>query len=192
MSLSCRYRRCALRGTRASGHQDALVGEGKRSAVRPNNKILTPTPNFMARRRRRNYKIVNAFTKNMGSGGGQVKLGYMDKVDAQGITAWANNFVVSCMVNNYDGGNPAPGVMVYATTGDSYSDDSIITARAFYSGGTVSLALKRGIVKDSTAEAANDGRIFLWAELTDITVSDDVEARFVVESWGNFIEFTEA
>ena len=146
----------------------------------------------MARRRPRNYKIVNAFTEDMGSGGGQVRLGYLDKVDAQGITAWANNFVVSCIINNYDGGNPAPGIMLYATTGDPFSDDEIITARAVFSGGTVSLALKRGIKADAAKATSNDGRIFLYAELTDITITDDVEARFVVESWGNFIEFTEA
>ena len=146
----------------------------------------------MARRSyRRNYKIVNALTKDMGSGGGQIRLGYLDKLDAQGITAWANNFVVSTMVNNYDGGNPALGIMVYATTGDPFSDDEIITARAVYSGGTVSLALKRPIRADAEKATANDGRIYLYAELTDITVTDDVEARFVIESWGNFIEFTE-
>ena len=145
----------------------------------------------MARRRTRNYKLVNSMTKDMGSAGAQNLLGYLDKVDAQGITAWANNFVVSTMVNNYDGGNPAPGIMVYATTGDPFSDNEIITARAIYSGGTVSLALKRPIRADAEKATANDGRIYLYAELTDITVSDNVEARFVIESWGNFIEFTE-
>ena len=128
----------------------------------------------------------------MGDSGAATNLGYLDKLDAQGITAWANNFVVSGVINNYDGGNPAPGIMIYATTGTPFDDGEVITARAVYSGGTVSLALKRPIRADAEKATANDGRIYLWAELTDVNEGDDIYARFVIESWGNFIEFTEA
>ena len=137
------------------------------------------------------YKIVNCFTKDMGSAGGQIRLGYYDKLDAQGITAWLNNVRVSSIINNYDGGNPAPGIMFYLTTSSSWDDDRIIAARAGFAGATVNLPAKRRIMEDAIVTAGNTGRVYVYAELTDITITDDIEARFVLEGWGRFIAFNE-
>ena len=127
----------------------------------------------------------------MGSAGDQIHLGYIDKLDAQGITGYLHNLQVSAMINNYDGGDPAPGILFYLTSDDVWSDDTIIDAKAAYSAGNVSLRARRWIKQDADQSKGNTGRVHLWAELTDITVSDDVEMRVIVATWGNFVQFTE-
>ena len=145
----------------------------------------------MARKSRGLYKLVNVMTKDMGSAGGQILLGYVDKLDAQGVTGYLNNVVVSAIINNYDGGDTTPGIMVYATTGMTWDDDFVITAKAMAIGGTVSLSCRRSIKFDAAKTTGNIGTVYLWAELTDITIADDLECRFVFETWGRFVEFTE-
>ena len=176
--------------TAPEGVESAQAGDGWGGGL---NTVIQPQVQ-MARRRRgpKPYKLVNAFTKDMGSGGGQKNIGYVDKLDAQGISAYLRNFLVSAIINNYDGGDTTPGVMLYVTTSVSWDDDNIITARAIPIAGTAYLPVFREIVFDAEKATGNIGRVYLWAELTDITISDDIEARFVVETWGNFVEFTEA
>ena len=137
------------------------------------------------------YKIVNADTKDMGSGGLQVRLGVISKVDAQGVTAYLNNVVVSGIINNYDGGDTTPGIMFYLTTATTWSDDYIISAGATNTAGRVSLSAKRRIKENEADPKGNTGTVHLWAELTDITISDNIDLRYVAESWGRFITFTE-
>ena len=142
-------------------------------------------------RRQSNYKIVNAATKDMGSAGAQVRLGKVSKVDAQGVTAYLNNIVVSGIINNYDGGDTTPGIMFYLTTDTTFSDDTIISAGATNTAGRVSLSAKRWIKENLVDVKGNRGTVHLWAELTDITISDNIELRYVAESWGRFILFEE-
>ena len=141
--------------------------------------------------RPRRYKIVNAATKSMGSAGAQVRLGYVSKVDAQGISGYLHNLQVSAIINNYDGGDTTPGIMFYLTTDVAFDDDEIITASAAPIAGKVSLSAKRWIKENAADPKGNLGTVHLWAELTDITISDDIEMRYVVETWGNFVLFTE-
>ena len=142
-------------------------------------------------RRRRNYKIVNSDTKAMGSAGGQIRLGVISKVDAQCISAYLNNVVVSAIINNYDGGDTTPGIMFYLTTATTWSDDYIISAKATPIGGTVSLSAKRYIKENEADLKGNIGTVHLWAELTDITISDNIDLRYVCETWGSFLLYTE-
>ena len=137
------------------------------------------------------YKIVNAATKDMGSAGAQTRLGVIGKVDAQGITAYLNNVQVSAIINNYDGGDTTPGIMFYLTTSVTWDDNRIIAAGAVGIGGKVSLSAKRRIKENAEDPQGNTGTVHLWAELTDITVTDDIELRYVAETWGSFILFTE-
>ena len=138
-----------------------------------------------------NYKIVNVDTKDMGSGGGQVRLGVISKVDAQGVTAYLNNVQVSAIINNYDGGDTTPGILFYLTTDTTWHDDTVITAAACPIAGKVSLSAKRRIKENAVDSKGNTGTVHLWAELTDITISDDIEIRYVAETWGRFLLFTE-
>ena len=142
--------------------------------------------------KRRNFKIVNSATKDMGSGGGQVRLGKVQKVDAQGITGYLNNVQVSAIINNYDGGDTTPGIMFYLTTSTTWNDNYVITASACGIAGKVNLSAKRYIKENLIDELGNEGTVHLWAELTDITVTDDIDLRYVAETWGSFVLFDEA
>ena len=141
--------------------------------------------------RRRPYKIVNVATKDMGSSGTQTRLGVIGKVDAQGITAWLNNVQVSAIINNYDGGDTTPGILFYLTTSTTWDDNRVIAAAAAPIAGKVSLSAKRRIKENNEDPQGNTGTVHLWAELTDITISDNIEMRYVAETWGNFVLFTE-
>lgn len=143
----------------------------------------------MARKSRGLYKLTNVMTKDMGSGGSQILLGYVDKLDAQGVTGYLNNVVVSAIINNYDGGDTTPGIMLYLTTSTTWSDAKIITASAMAIGGKVSLTANRRILENTEVANGNTGTVHLWAELTDITLTDNIELRYVVETWGNFVQF---
>ena len=137
------------------------------------------------------YKLVNALSKNMGDSGGQKLIGTVSKLDAQGISAFLKNVVVTVQLNEGDG--DAGGITLYLTTGDNWDDDHIITARAVPGyGGTVSLTAMRSIEADAERLTSNEGQIYLWAEMTDISYTSDVYLRMVIETWGYFVEFDEA
>ena len=134
----------------------------------------------------RPYKLVNAYTKDIGATGNQFHIGKISKLDAQGITAYIRNSVISVISQSQTG----LGYMLYATTSSTWSDNYIITARAVNNGGTTSLSIHRGIKEDSEVVDANYGVVHLWIESTDPGVTDE-EVRLVVENWGRFIEYTE-
>ena len=140
---------------------------------------------------RRNYKIVNVHTKNLGSTGDQVLIGTIDKLDAQGVSAYLNNVRFSAVLNNSQGDEALGGYMVYLTTSSDWSDDYVITARAGSFGSTVNLSAKRTIEQNATNKFGNLGPIYLWMEITDITLTSDVDMRYVAETWGRFIQFDE-
>ena len=127
----------------------------------------------------------------MGSAGAQVRLGYVQKLDAQGITGFLKNIQVSAIINNYDGGDTTPGIMFYLTTGSSWNDNYILTASAAPVAGKVSLSGNRCIIENSVINGGQGGTLHLWAELTDITATDNIEMRYVAETWGNFVSYTE-
>ena len=146
----------------------------------------------------KNFKIVNAFTKDIGSSGNQYHVGKISKIQAQGITAWANNCLVSVMASEIDRAaaddqvTVQPAFLVYATTESQWSDDQIITARACFAGKTVNLPLKRSIRQDVEDPDSNDGVIHLWVEASDVSeTGNDMLVRLVFETWGRYIEFEE-
>ena len=143
-------------------------------------------------KRSRNYKMTNTLTVDMGSGGGQIRLGHIDKLDAQGINGYLNNVVISAMINNYDGGDPPAGIMFYLTTDDTWSDTKVFTGKARDGAGTVSLSAKRTIRQNTDNADGNMGLVHLWAEITDVTLTDNIDVRFVIECWGRYIAFNPA
>ena len=117
-----------------------------------NNYKQVPSPPFMAGRRGpKNYKQVRALIKSMGGTGGQEHCFKISKLDPQLRGAFLKNVVISGILNNYDGGitQVPPGFMVYLTSsGGAWSDDNIISARAFNNGGNVSLSANRYVQSD--------------------------------------------
>ena len=147
-------------------------------------------------KRPRNYKQVEATTADMGSSGGQVLLGSVSPLDVQGTPgAYLNNVVCTALLND-DAFSPETelaytgGFIIYLSSTDGpWSDNQIITARGISQwGGTCSLSAKRRICSSAEQTSRDDGEIYIWAELTDITLTSNVYARFVFEAWGRFIE----
>ena len=145
------------------------------------------------------YKIVNMNSVDMGSAGAPVRIGLISKLDAEGLTGYANNIVVTSYIQDYlqpagsiaGNVNPPPSIIIYATTDAVFDANDIITARSTTGAGTVSLSLKRVIRRNEDVDDGNDGQIHLWAELTDVTVSANVDLKFVTELWGRYLQFTE-
>ena len=129
---------------------------------------------------------------DMESSGAQIMLGDVEKLDAQGITAYFKNWLVSVILNDSSNTDGTPGIMLYATTSASWSDNKIICARALNRAGTVYLPVHREVKENVEIATGNTGKVFLWAELTDVTLINDVNIRVIIETWGNFIEFNEA
>jgi len=144
----------------------------------------------MARRRAKNYKQIHVETKDVGSAGGQILLGYFDPLDVEGgnVSAWLNNVNLSVLLNNSPEGEIG-GFLAYLTTGGTWNESDIITARAGNFADTVHLTAKRVIRAAGYQADRNDARIALWIEITDITLGVNVDLRIVVETWGRFIKY---
>ena len=147
----------------------------------------------MAKKKSRNYKQVEAVTRSMGSAGTQVLLGSVSPLDVQGTPgAYLNNVVITALLNDDALDAPAfsGGFICYLSSTDGpWADDQIITARGISQfGGTCSLTAKRRIRASTEQTSRDDGEIYIWAEITDITLATSVSARFVIEAWGKFIE----
>jgi len=137
------------------------------------------------------YKDVKTLTKNIGSAGSQVKVGEIAKIDNVGATGYVNNLTISAIVNDYTS-SETPGLIFYVGTSSSWSDDDVVVARAVSgtSSGTVNLPIKRRIAQNSEGDpGSNDGRLYVWAECTDVAITDDTEIRFVGELWGKFVKW---
>ena len=147
----------------------------------------------MARGRRfpRRYAITTTETTNLGSSGGQVKLGYFKSIDPDNVTAYLHNVNVSALINEGDGDNG--GLIFYLSTASTWADGNVICAKAINGfAGNCSLRARRRIDDDSTLPGATFGVVYLWAECTDISFVGDVDVRIVHEAWGNAHTFTDS
>ena len=141
----------------------------------------------------KNYKLVNAKTMAGGSTGAQILVGRVDKIDAQGVPGgWLNNINVTVMLDEAE--QDQAGIICYLTTDNVWSDNYIISAKATPGGpsGTVSLSAKRRITTNAdgnTEILGTGGPIYLWVEIGDYVAGEDF--RYVAETWGRWIEFTE-
>ena len=138
--------------------------------------------------RRRSYKQTKVQTKNVGSAGGQILLGTVQKLDPQSsMNGWLNNIRLSGLLqdtNTYAEG----GFIAYLTTDNTWDDSNIITARAGRFADTVNLPAKRTLMQSADQVSGNTGAVHLWIEITDIGIVSE-EMRVVVETWGSFIKF---
>jgi len=154
----------------------------------------------MARKKNRMYKIVNVNVKDMGSAGDSILLGRVQKIDAEGISGYLNNIVVSSYIADYEqpaGGisgrvNPPPSILYSLQTTATSDGDDYITARSTTGAGTVSLSAKRSITTNDAVDDGNYGMVYLYAELTDVTLTTNISVKFVTETWGRFVEFIES
>jgi hypothetical protein len=143
----------------------------------------------------KNYKLVNVATKSGGSTGTQILIGRIDKIDAQGVpNGFLNNVKLSLMVSEAE--SDAGAMMAYLSTDDAWNDDHVISAGATGAvGGIINLAAKRPITTNAVPDNYNDlalgtgGPIYLWVEMADYVAAETF--RYVAETWGRYVEFTE-
>ena len=136
------------------------------------------------------YKQIKTFTKDMGSAGSQILLGYVEPLDDDLDFGYLNNIRLTAILQTGDG--DAGGILCFLNASSSWSDSHIITADACPGfGGKMNLSAKRK-VSGAQQITRPDGRVYLYAELTDITVTTDVQLRCVIECYGKFIKFVEA
>ena len=141
-------------------------------------------------KKRKMYKLTNVATKDLGDDGGQIRIGVIDKLDAQGINGYLNNIRLSVLLNDSSGGYNG-GYIAYLTTSSTWSDDNVICARAGNFSDTVNLPARRSITRNSDGATSNDGLIHLWLEVTDIAAVINTDVRYVAETWGYFIAYEE-
>ena len=103
-----------------------------------------------------------------------------------------NNIVLTLMLNEAE--QDVDAITAYLTTDNVWDDNTIITARATQGGpgGTVNLTCKRRIYTNADTEVqklGSGGPIYIWVEIGDYVGSEDF--RFIAETWGRWIEFTE-
>ena len=148
----------------------------------------------MAKRKRpRNYKITNVFTKSMGSAGGQIRVLNISKIDNQSILSGYCHAVKLSVIFDTEQGSPGAGVIAYATTSSVWSDDYVITAAAAGNGGgTMWLNPRRRITTGTTEALAGNpsGPVNIFLEITDPGVTSE-SLRVVAEVYGRNIEVDE-
>jgi len=138
-----------------------------------------------------NYKKINSLTKNFGSAGAQILIARFKKADAQSSqVTWLNNVNVTGMLQEGDG--DAGGILFYLTTGASFDDDQIISCKGFPGyGGSVSLSAKRRIRKNEESDLGDQGQVYLYGEITDLSYTADVQVRTIIETWGRNVNIDE-
>ena len=144
----------------------------------------------MARSKTGMYKQIKTFTKDMGSSGSQILLGYVEPLDDDLAFGYLDRIVLTAILQNGDG--DSGGILCFLNNSDTWSDSHVLTANACPGfGGRMSLSAKRK-VSGGESLTTPQGRVYLYAELTDITVTTNVQLRCVVEAYGKFIKFVEA
>ena len=127
----------------------------------------------------------------MGDTGGQILLGEIKKVDAQGIVGFLNNVRLSIILD--DATINSVAFLAYLTTDDSWNDDYVLSACAGNFGSTCSISAKRTIktaADTETEQLGMNGPVYLWAEISDPGLVA-YNIRYVAETWGRFIKFVE-
>jgi len=141
----------------------------------------------MARKRgsKKMYRQLKVFSENMGSAGSQVLLAKITGLDPDSMSGFVNNLRATALIQNGDGDNG--GIICYASTAASWDDSDVITCAGVPGfGGTMNLSLKRKVT-GATSTNRDDGVVYIYGEITDITVSDDVSCRWILECWGSFV-----
>ena len=142
------------------------------------------------------YKQTVTFTKDMESAGAQRHIGKITKLDPA-LKAGFLKIAYYRQVNDLGPlvpGDPAPntpGITVYlsnASANNGWDDDAVLTARATGPmSGTVSLAAYRSIETNESIDDSSLGPVHVWAEITDVTATVDIEVRYTIEAWGRSI-----
>ncbi len=140
------------------------------------------------RRKQRNYKQVISATKDVGSAGGQVLIGSLSPLTARNQLgrAYCKNIVMTYILQGDAAADPDQGgVVFYISSNNTWADSDVITARArSFGGGTVNLPVHSWVSGEVTDDAPG-GKLYVYAEATDVTGITDVDIRYTAEVWGS-------
>ena len=148
----------------------------------------------MARRRRsRNYKQIDTFTKDMGDAGGQILLGSFQPIDPGTMPGYLHNVNIASILNGGTEADPDQGgILFYLSSNSVWSDADVFSATAYsFGGGKASLSARRR-VSGEIFDDATFGKVYLWGEVSDVTAVQNVALRLVIETWGRFVNFIPA
>jgi len=139
-------------------------------------------------RRRQNYKQVKSDTKDLGSAGAVTKLGELTPISARNQLgrAYCKNIMMTYILQGDAAADEDQGgVCFYITSGETFTNDDVITARArSFGGGSMSIPV-HAWVSGEIEDDAPGGKLFLWAEATDVTLTTNVSIRYTAEVWGS-------
>jgi len=139
-------------------------------------------------KRRRNYKQVITATKDLGSAGEQILIGSLSPLTARNQLgrAYAKNIVMTYILQGDAAADPDQGgICFYVSSNNTWADSDVITARALsLGGGTVNLPIHRWVSGEVTDDAPG-GKLYIYAEMTDFTLTTDVSVRYTAETWGS-------
>lgn len=127
-------------------------------------------------------------TKDLGSAGSVVKLGELTPISARNQLgrAYCKNITMTYILQGDAAADEDQGgVCFYITSSTSFENDDVITARArSFGGGTMNIPVHAWVSGEETDDAPG-GKLFLWAEATDVTLSTNVSIRYTAEVWGS-------
>ncbi len=130
----------------------------------------------------------------MGATGTQIRIRDIDKIDNQSIMNGYCHAVKISAIFDTEQGSPGAGILLYATTDNSWNDDYVITSCALGNGGGTGWLNIRRTIKtgsDTPLQGQAGGPVYIWAEITDPGVTGE-SVRFVSEVYGRNIEVDEA
>ena len=155
------------------------------------NRTLSPCTMARRSRRARNYKTMDVFTKDFGDAGAQLLIGSWSSIDPGTMTGYLNNVNVTGILNGGTEADPDQGgMMFYLSTNNSWADVDVFSANAYaFGGGKCSLSAKRKVSGELFDDMVG-GKVYLYGEVSDVTLTQNVSLRLAIESWGRFLKFT--
>ena len=140
------------------------------------------------RRRKKQYKQVVTDTKSLGSSGGQILIGTLAPIANRNQLgrAFCKNITMTYMLQGDAAAGADQGaVTFYIGSNSAWADSDVITARsAAYGGGTLNIPVNAWVSGEVTDDAPG-GKLYVWAECTDMTVVTNVDIRYTAEIWGS-------
>ena len=141
----------------------------------------------MAKKAKR-YKQVITATKDLDDAGGQILIGSLAPITSRNQLgrAYCHNIVMTYILQGDAAADPDQGgVVFYLSSNSSWSDSDCICARAAaFGGGTVNIPVRAWVSGEVTDDAPG-GKIYVYAEATDVTSLINVNIRYTAEVWGS-------
>ena len=142
----------------------------------------------MARKRSRRYKQVITATKDLGAAGGQILIGSLAPITNRNQLgrAYCHNIVMTYILQGDAAADPDQGgVVFYLSSNSVWADTDVVSARAAsFGGGTINIPVRAWVSGEVTDDAPG-GKLYLYAEATDVTLAANVDIRYTAEVWGS-------